>query len=98
MFGIRKLESLGYHAVWHRLCIPIFAILVECQCVTDRHTHTHRAIANTMQRIARMVKITVSDSSCICQLTQQILIFLVAAMRPFVKLLRPPVPLHNYLF
>jgi len=36
-FGVRKLESLGYHVVLFAL---LLAVLIQYRRVTHRHTHT----------------------------------------------------------
>ena len=52
IFGVRKLESLGYPVVFFCM-IPHLAVLVEHRLVTDRQTDTGPASIPRMHSIAR---------------------------------------------
>jgi len=47
-FGVRKLDSLGYHVVVVRVILRL-AILIQYRRVTHRHTHGHAMMAITAQ-------------------------------------------------
>jgi len=38
---IHLIILISWAIVWHCLCVPVFAILVELRLVTDRHTQTY---------------------------------------------------------
>jgi len=56
-FGVRKLESLGYHvALFADPTFSHFDTMPACDTQTDRHTHTHTLMANTRAELTRVGK------------------------------------------